>query len=82
MNKYIIYEIMKEEPTMEVGLMNTISILSNYDNVKLIQNEKNLQYQVDIDKLVSNEISYEELIDIRNGGWELSEKKDCLIKNI
>lgn len=83
MNKIILEEIMKLPQTEEFGLMCSISILSKYGTVDILQDDKhNLYYQIKVSDILLSDITAEDLMNVRNSGWELSDDKKCLIKKI
>ena len=83
MNKYFLYEIMKLDSDNSLSLTNSIVLLSKYVDVKLMNSEdNNLYYTCKVDDILKSNIDNEELIEIRNGGWELSNDKECLIKKL
>lgn len=83
MNRIFLEEIMKLKSNNDFGLFSSLNILKKYVNVDLLMNEKNeLYYSVNVNNILLSDISSDELIDIRNSGWELSSDKKFLIKII
>lgn len=83
MNRVFLEEIMKLESNNDFGLFSSLNILKKYVNVDLLMNEKKeLYYSVNISDILLSEISSDELINIRNNGWEISNDKKYLIKII
>lgn len=81
MLKYIIQEIMKLPPENNVSLINSLNIINRYAKVSLMtDNNHNIYYQVPLSSVIMSDISTDELIQIRNGGWELNEENNFLIK--
>lgn len=83
MNKVVFNEIMNLDSTNELGLAISINILNKFAKVDLLMGEKNqLYYSVNVNDLLLSDITSEDLIDVRNGGWKLSEDKKNIIKEI
>lgn len=83
MNRIFLEEIMKLKSNNDFGLFSSLNILKKYVNVDLLMNEKNeLYYSVNVNNILLSDISSDELIYIRNSGWELSSDKKFLIKII
>lgn len=83
MNRIFLEEIMKLKSSNDFGLFSSLNILKKYVNVDLLMNEKNeLYYSVNVNNILLSDISSDELINIRNSGWELSSDKKFLIKII
>ena len=69
-------------PIEDIGLMRTLSILGEYVNVQLLMGENNnIYYKVLVDELLRTKITEKELLEVRQGGWELDISNLCLIKN-
>ena len=82
-DRYIIEEIMKLECDNSVGHFNSFNLLNSKSFVELINgSDNNLFYRCSIDDIINSDISAEELILIRNGGWELSKNKEFIVKYI
>lgn len=76
-----IQEIFKS-PVEDVGTMRTLSILGKHTNPTLLMNEQyNLYYVASLDDILDSKITEAELLEVRQGGWELDIEKKCLIKN-
>ena len=74
---------MNLDSTNELGLAISINILNKFAKVDLLMGEKNqLYYSVNVNDLLLSDITSEDLIDVRNGGWKLSEDKKNIIKEI
>ena len=83
MNRIILEEIMKLEPTNEFGIMSTVGTLSKYGKVDLIQDNKfNLFYQIKVSDILLSDITSDELINVRNGGCGIKKDKKFLIKKL
>ena len=80
LNEYIIYEIMKLESDYSTSLINGISKLGNLKIDLLYTKEYNLFYQVKIEDILKSDLEAEDIIYLRNGGWELSEDKKYIVK--
>ena len=84
--KYYLDEIMKldiDNSSENNGMLNTLLMLRKYVEVKFLTNESNeLYYQCEVNDILNSNISNEELITLRNNGWEYSKDKACLIKKI
>lgn len=80
MNKLIFDEIMKLPSDKEGGVMASIGNLSKYADVKLLTNEKNeLYYQADVNDILESEMDEEEMIGLRDVGWEYSQDKKSVV---
>lgn len=85
LNRFILDEIMKLEPNGDdISCFSSLAIFNRYDlDVDLLTNEHNeLFYSVKVPKVLLSEISTDDLINIRNAGWEYSEDKQFIIKKI
>lgn len=83
LNEYIIYEIMKLESDGSTSLFNSLKMLNEKVKVDLLSDEKyKLYYQAKLSDVLKSDIDADEIIYLRNGGWELSENKEFLIKYI
>lgn len=83
MNRIFLEEIMKLKSSNDFGLFSSLNILKKYVNVDLLMSEKNeLYYSVSVNNILLSDISSDELINVRNSGWELSSDKNFLIKII
>ena len=82
-DRYIIEEIMKLECDNSVSHFNSFNLLNSKSFVELINgSDNNLFYRSSIDDIINSDISAEELILIRNGGWELDDSKQFLVKKL
>lgn len=82
-NKYVLEELMKIPSTDTTSLFSSLNILRQYGDVILTQNENfDTIYQMNIDDLWCHDIDDDTLLKIRNGGWEISQDGNCLIKNL
>jgi hypothetical protein len=80
LNEYIIYEIMKLESDDSTSLMNGLNKLKDI-KVDLLQTEDyKLFYQTSIKDILNTDLDGEDIIYLRNGGWELSEDKKYIVK--
>lgn len=83
LNKYILYEIMKIDSDNSTSLFNTLRILNGKVKVDLLSDEKySLFYQAKISDILKSDLDTEDIIYLRNGGWELSENKNYIVKYI
>lgn len=81
--KYLFDEIMKIEPDNSSSLVTTLQTIGEYANVKLDEDEEfNLFYNAKVDDIIDSDITEEELLYVRNGGWEYNNDKKLLIKRI
>lgn len=81
LNEYIIYEIMKLESDKSVSLFNSLALLNNKVKVDLLQDEKfNLYYQAKIKDILKSDLDADNIINLRNSGWELSDNKEYIVK--
>lgn len=81
LNEYIIYEIFKLDSDNSTSLFNSLNIFNGKVKVDLLHDEKNnLFYQAKIKDILKSDLDGEQLISIRNGGWELSEDKENVVK--
>lgn len=83
LNEYIIAEILSLDCDNSLSLSNALSILmSKYKlKVDLLLNDKYVPYySVSIKDILSSDIDGEDLINIRNNGWELSSDKKYIVK--
>jgi hypothetical protein len=82
-NKYVLEELMKIPSTDTTSLFSSLNILRQYGDVILTQNENfDTIYQMSMDDLLSHDIDDDTLLKIRNGGWEISQNGNFLIKNL
>lgn len=83
MYKELVEEIMSLPITKEYSLLNAIKILNTHGEVNLLQNEDySLEYKCDLSELMESEITPEELMNVRQGGWFLSEDKKYICKKL
>lgn len=83
MYKELVEEIMSLPITKEYSLLNAIKILNTYGEVNLLQNEDySLEYKCELSELMESEITPEELMNVRQGGWFLSEDKKYICKKL
>ena len=83
LNQYILYEIMKVDSDNSTSLFNSLRILNNKVKVDLLSNENySLFYQAKISDILKSDLDTEDIIYLRNGGWELSENKEFIVKYI
>lgn len=86
LNIYILREIMNldELDTSEaLSNLNGFALMKKYVNVKLINdNDNNLSYQANVNDILESSISIEELITLRQSGWELSEDEKIVFKHL
>lgn len=81
LNEYIIYEIMKLESDKSVSLFNSLALLNNKVKIDLLQDEKfNLYYQAKIKDILKSDLDADNIISLRNSGWELSDNKEYIVK--
>ena len=80
LNEYIIYEIMKLESDNSTSLFNSLRVFGDI-KVDLLHDENNvLFYQVKISDILKNKLTTDDIFYLRNGGWELSENKEYIVK--
>lgn len=83
LNKYILYEIMKVDSDSSTSLFNSLRVLNGKVKVDLLSDEKHsLYYQANISDILKSDLDTEDIIYLRNGGWELSENKEFIVKYI
>lgn len=81
LNEYIVYEIMKLESDNSTSLFNSLNILEGKVKVDLLSDEKHkLYYQANIKDILKTDIDADKIIQLRNGGWELSDNKKHIVK--
>lgn len=81
LNEYIIYEIMKLDSDKSTSLFNSLGLLNSKIKVDLLHDEKyNLYYRANIKDILNSDFDADNIIYIRNGGWELSEDKKYIVK--
>ena len=81
MNEYIIYEIMNIESDDSSSLFNVLNLLNSKVNVDLLTNEKNeIFYNVNLSDILKSDLTMEDILYVRNGGWELSNDKKNIVK--
>ena len=80
LNEYIIYEIMKLDSDGSTSLFNSLRVFGDI-KVDLLHDENNvLFYQAKISDILKNKLTTDDMIYLRNGGWELSENKEYIVK--
>lgn len=83
MNKYVLKEIMQLPIKQNNNLLHTLRILKKYVEVNLIMDKNNnICYEVDIYDLLLSDIKNEELIEVRENGWQLAENEKKIQKQI
>lgn len=66
-----------------LSIINSVRMMQEFAQVRLINTEKNeLIYQVRLDDIYNSKMTFEDLIEIREGGWELDRENNFLIKRI
>ena len=83
LNEYIIAEILSLDCDNSCSLSNALSILMSKYKLKvgLLLNDDFVPYYcVSVNDILSINIDGEDLINIRNNGWELSSDKKNIIK--
>lgn len=81
LNEYILREIMKVESDNSISLFNTLNLLYNKAKVDLLSDEKHvLFFQTKISDILKSDLETEDIIFLRNGGWELSNDEKSLVK--
>lgn len=80
-NEYTINEIFSTETDKTIPLVVTLDHMSKYTNeIKLLYDSKfNLYYQVEKKSLLDSEAEMENLFELSQGGWKLSENNEFLI---
>ena len=72
---------MKLESDKSVSLFNSLALLNNKVKVDLLQDEKfNLYYQAKIKDILKSDLDADNIISLRNSGWELSDNKEYIVK--
>lgn len=81
-NEYLLYEFFKIESDGSTSLFNALNVISrNGITVDLLQDEQhNLYYEMDVKDVLKSDIESDDILYIRNGGWELSENKKKIVK--
>lgn len=85
LTKYYIEEVMKLDSDGSTSLMNGLARFKHKLNVEMKLDEKTYDtyFSVNIDDIINSGMQVEDIIYLRNGGWEMSEDKKFLIrKNI
>lgn len=80
LNEYIIYEIMNLESDGSTSLINGLSKLGNIKVDLLYTEEYKLYYQAKLEDILKSDLDGEDIIYLRNGGWELSKDKKYIVK--
>ena len=86
LNIYILKEIMNvevEDTSDALSNLNGFALMKKYVDVQLINDkDNNLSYQANVSEILESNISVEELITLRQGGWELSEDEQIFFKHL
>lgn len=83
-NTYIFNEIMSQKSNHSITLSISLSLISNYTtNIELLQDDKfNIYYRVLVSDLLKHDIDNDILLELNQGGWELSNDKKFLVNFI
>lgn len=86
LNIYILREIMNvdtDDTSEALSNLNGFALMRKYVGVQLINDkDNNLSYQANVSDILESEISIEELITLRQSGWELSEDEKIFFKHL
>ena len=86
LNIYILKEIMNvevEDTSDALSNLNGFALMKKYVDVQLTNDkDNNLSYQANVSEILESNISVEELITLRQGGWELSEDEQIFFKHL
>ena len=86
LNIYILKEIMNvevEDTSDALSNLNGFALMKKYVDVQLTNDkDNNLSYQANVSEILESNISVEEPITLRQGGWELSEDEQIFFKHL
>ena len=83
LNEYLINDLFSLENDNSVSLTNALSVLINdyHINVELLMNDDYEPYYViNVEDVIKSNMAMEDLLYIRNNGWELSSDKKYIVK--
>ena len=83
LNEYLIRDLLSLENDNSVSLTNALSVLINdyHINVELLMNDNYEPYYViKVEDVIKSNMAMEDLLYIRNNGWELSSDRKYIVK--
>jgi tRNA A22 N-methylase len=83
LNEYLIRDLLSLENDNSVSLTNALSVLINdyHINVELLMNDNYEPYYViNVEDVIKSNMAMEDLLYIRNNGWELSSDRKYIVK--
>ena len=83
LNEYLINDLFSLENDNSVSLTNALSVLINdyHINVELLMNDDYEPYYViNVEDVIKSNMAMEDLLYIRNNGWELSSDRKYIVK--
>lgn len=83
LNEYLIRDLLSLENDNSVSLTNALSVLINdyHINVELLMNDDYEPYYViNVEDVIKSNMAMEDLLYIRNNGWELSSDRKYIVK--
>ena len=83
LNVYLIRDLLSLENDNSVSLTNALSVLINdyHINVELLMNDNYEPYYViNVEDVIKSNMAMEDLLYIRNNGWELSSDRKYIVK--
>jgi hypothetical protein len=83
LNEYLIRDLLSLENDNSVSLTNALSVLINdyHINVELLMNDDyEPYYVVNVEDVIKSNMAMEDLLYIRNNGWELSSDRKYIVK--
>ena len=83
LNEYLIRDLLSLENDNSVSLTNALSVLINdyHINVDLLMNDNYEPYYViNVEDVIKSNMAMEDLLYIRNNGWELSSDRKYIVK--
>ena len=82
LNEYLIRDLLSLENDNSVSLTNALSVLINdyHINVELLMNDNYEPYYViNVEDVIKSNMAMEDLLYIRNNGWELSSDRKYIV---
>lgn len=83
LNEYLIRDLLSLENDNSVSLTNALSVLINdyHINVELLMNDDYEPYYIiNVEDVIKSNMAMEDLLYIRNNGWELSSDRKYIVK--
>ncbi len=83
LNEYLIRDLLSLENDNSVSLTNALSVLINdyHINVELLMNDNYEPYYIiNVEDVIKSNMAMEDLLYIRNNGWELSSDRKYIVK--